>query len=161
MHQFGGPRPRRRPREATEGEQGGSTIQTLIGLLPILFLFIFPLLSSFFSSTTQPATPRMMFDHPEPPYTMRRTTPNLKVHYFVNPGDVASYSKAGLTRLDRTAEANLVRGLRIECENEMMHKRRLYDAAQGWFYQDPDKLDVADRFEMPSCKRLDHFGISR
>lgn len=160
VHQFGGGRPRRRPRE-NEQAQDNSFSNTLIGLLPIIFLFLFPLLSSLFSGGSAPAGPRMVFDAPEFPYTHERVTPKLNVKYYVNPQDVKSYSKSQMVRLDNSAEIGLVRHLRSECENEMMHKQRLYDAAQGWFTQDPDKMDVAKRFETLSCRRLDNLGVAR
>ncbi|KAJ3950184.1 Chaperone protein dnaJ [Colletotrichum fioriniae] len=158
VHQFGGARPRRRPREATEQEGGG--LSTLMGLLPILLLFVFPLISSLFSGGG-PATPSIVYDNPKGAYTLGRTTPKLNVKYFVNPKEVESFSKGKLSQLDQTAENNLVRTLRFECENEMMARQRMYDAASGWFFQDPDKMRRADEFEMPSCKRLETFRVGR
>ena len=162
VHQFGGARPRRRPREAQPGqEQQAGGLQNLLGLLPILFFFILPLISSLFSGSSTPATPRMVYDNPLHPYTEGRTTPNLNVHYFVNPADVTSYTKSKLSQLDRTAEVNLVRHLRNECDNELLHKQRLREDAMGWFYQDPDKMAKADGYKMPSCERLKTLGVSR
>lgn len=161
VHQFGGGRPRRRPRE-NEQPPETSLFSTLMGLLPIIFLFLFPLLSSIFSGTgSTPSGPRMVFDAPEFPYTHERITPKLNVKYYVNPTDVKSYTKTQLSRLDNTAEIGLVRHLRAECENEMIHKQRLYDHAQGWFTQDPDKMEIANRFETTSCRRLDSLGVPR
>lgn len=164
VHQFGGARPRRRPREA-QGPQAeqGFNLQTLLGLLPVLIFFIVPLLTSIFSgeSSSASATPRMVYDNPLHPYTEGRATPNLKVNYFVNPADIQSYTKSKLSQMDRTAEVNLVRHLRNECDNEMMYKQRLRDAAQGWFYQDPDKMATAHAYKMPSCERLQTLGVSR
>lgn len=164
VHQFGGGAPRARPREAQgeapRREQFG--LQTLLGLLPILLFFIVPLLSSIFSGGSYaPATPRMVYDHPQAPYTEGRTTPNLNVKYFVIPSEVATYSKSKLTQLDRTAEINLVRHLRNECENEVLHKRQLRENAMGWFYQDPEKMAVADAYKMSSCQRLETMGVAR
>ncbi|EHK50959.1 hypothetical protein TRIATDRAFT_158381 [Trichoderma atroviride IMI 206040] len=164
VHQFGGGRPRARPREAQgQPEREPFGLQTLLGLLPILLFFILPLISSIFSggSSSTPATPRMVFDTPQAPYTEGRTTPNLNIKYFVVPADVASYSKSKLSQLDRTAEINLVRHLRNECENELLYKRQLRENAMGWFYQDPEKMAVADAYKMPSCDRLEKMGVSR
>lgn len=156
--------PRARPRQAQgdgpQQEQFG--LQTLLGLLPILLFFIIPLITSIFSGgSSTPATPRMVFDDPKAPFTEGRTTPNLNVKYFVIPSDVASYSKSKLTQLDRTAEIQLVRQLRYECENEVMHKRQLRENAMGWFYQDPEKMAAADAYKMPACSRLETLGVSR
>src|SRR5690606_1447487 len=129
VHQFGGPRPRRRPREGNDEQDGGSPLSTIIGLLPILFFFVIPLLTSLFSggATTQPSGPRMVYDQPMPPYTEKRQTPNFKVSYFVNPAEVASYSNTKLAQLDKTAESNLLRVLRSECDLEMRTKQRMID----------------------------------
>lgn len=165
MHQFGGGIPRRRPRAAQEQTADNSSMtNTLLGLLPILFLFIFPLLSNIFSglSSGEPATPRMVFDHAQPPlYTAQRTTPNYGVRYFVNPHDIEAYTAHKLAQLDKTAEISLVRHLRNECENEMLHRQRLVEDAQGWFFQDPDKMARANEYQMAACSRLETLGALR
>ncbi|KAJ0137062.1 putative J domain-containing protein C17A3.05c [Colletotrichum tanaceti] len=158
VHQFGGARPRRRPREATEQQGGG--LSTLMGLLPILLLFVFPLISSLFSGGG-PATPSIVYDNPKGANTLGRTTPKLNVKYFVNPKEIESLTKGKLSQLDQTAENNLVRTLRFQCENELLARQRLYDSASGWFFQDPEKMRKADAYEMPSCKRLESFNVGR
>ncbi len=127
-----------------------------MGLLPILLLFIFPLLSSLFSGgSSQPATPSMVFDQAHPPlYTMERTMPTFGVKYYLNPQEVQHYSASKLHTLDKKAELILVQQLRIKCEEEVTHKQRLREAAQGWFYQNPEKMEVANSFDMPACRRL-------
>lgn len=156
VHQFGGGRPRRRPRE-NEQAQDNSLFNTLMGLLPIIFLFLFPLLSSLFSAGSSAAGPRMVFDSPEYPYTYERVTPKTNSKYYVNPDDVQGYSRSQFSRLDNNAEIGLVKHLRAECENEMMDRQRLYDAAQGWFSQDQELLDKANRYELVNCRRLERF----
>ncbi|KAI1106432.1 DUF1977-domain-containing protein [Jackrogersella minutella] len=162
VHQMGGAGPRRRPRE-TEGQQRPQTgWDTLISLLPILFLFVFPLLSSIFSSgEQQPAVPSMVFDAASPPLTYHRTTPKLGVDYFVDPAEVVDWSDFKFRQLDKEAEVGFVRALRRRCDTEMRTKRDLIDKAQGWFFPDPDKMKIADQFEMTSCKRMDALGVSR
>src|SRR4051794_24320604 len=91
VHQFGGPRPRRRPHEANgDGEAATPTLSSsLSNLLPLLILFLLPIISSLFSpSTPTPAGPSFRFDSPSPPHTMHRTTPRLKVNYYLNPEEV-------------------------------------------------------------------------
>lgn len=160
---MGGARPRRRPREGAQGQQEGGGFQTLLGLLPILLFFILPMITSFFSgeSSSTSAGPRMVYDNPIHPYTERRTTPNLGVEYFVNPADVSKFKEGQLNKLDRTAERNLAVHLKNECENELMYRQRLLDAAQGWFYQDPAKMEIAQSYRLPSCDRMKNLGISR
>jgi DnaJ family protein B protein 12 len=151
-----------RPRNPGQ-EEPVSLWNTIVGLLPILLLFAWPILSSLFSTlfaSTTPATPSMAFDEPNPPlYTMERTMPNLGVKYYVNPADVHSYSPSKLSSLDKRAEVVLVQQLRIRCENEMAHKQQLRNAAQGWFFQDPAKMELANAMDLPSCRRLNSLGV--
>ena len=102
-----------------------------------------------------PSAPSMVFDAPHPPlYTMERTMPNYKVKYYLNPADVESYNPAKLSTLDKEAEVLLVRQLRINCENEKAHVQELRNAAQGWFFPDPAKMEVANDYKMEACRRL-------
>ncbi|KAL7623657.1 Chaperone protein dnaJ [Parahypoxylon ruwenzoriense] len=162
VHQMAGANPRRRPRE-NDGRQPPQTgWDTLISLLPILFLFVFPLLSSLFSgSEPQSAVPPMSFEAASPPLTLHRTTSKLGFDYYVDPTDVVGWSDYKFRQLDMEAEIGFVRILRRRCDAEMRTKRDLLDKAQGWFFQDPEKMKIADQFEMSSCKRLDALGVSR
>lgn len=178
MHQFGGGAPRRRPRDATGG--GGaaqrrretSGWETLLGLLPILFLFLFPLLTSILSSLSGlggggagdaagPAAPAMVFDEARPPLTLHRTTEKLGVDYYVDPDAIREWTDGQLRRLDRDAELGFSRALRRACAAEQHTKQRLLDDAQGWFLPDQDKLRVAKEYQMINCQRLDKLGIAR
>ncbi|TRX89381.1 hypothetical protein FHL15_009679 [Xylaria flabelliformis] len=159
VHQFGGGAPRRRPRaDGQPGQQQPQTAwDTLVSFLPILVLFVFPLLTSLFSGfgESQPAVPNMVFDSPLAPQTYHRTTPKLRVDYFVDPNDIAGWQDHRLRQLDKEAEVGFVRVLRRRCDTEMRTKQDLIDKAQGWFFPDPDKMKIARDFEMPSCRRLD------
>ncbi|KAI0517263.1 DUF1977-domain-containing protein [Xylaria bambusicola] len=166
VHQFGGAGPRTRPRadgQPGQPQQPASGWDTFVSLLPILFLFVFPLLTSLFSGfgDSQPAVPNMVFDSPLPPQTYHRQTPKLRVDYFVDPNDIAGWETGRLRQLDKEAELGFVRVLRRRCETEIRTKQDLVDKAQGWFFPDPDKMKIARDFEMPSCKRLDSIGMSR
>ncbi|KAI0407994.1 DUF1977-domain-containing protein [Xylaria palmicola] len=165
VHQFGGAGPRRRPRaDAPPGQQQPTSgWDTLVSFLPILILFVLPLLTSLFSGLgeSQPAVPNMVFDTPLPPHTYHRTTPKLRVDYYVNPSDIAGWQDHRLRQLDKEAEVGFVRVLRRRCDTEMRTKQELIDKAQGWFFPDPDKMKIARDFEMGSCRRLDSIGISR
>lgn len=162
VHQFGGARPRRRPRDAQAQQQDANPMQNLIGLLPILLFFILPMITSLFSfGDSTPATPQMAFDNPIGSYTHVRTTPNYNVKYYVNPSDIAKYTPSRLNQLDHTAEVKFVRHLRAECDNEIMYKRRLRENAQGWFYQDVQKMATANAYKMASCERLNNMGAGR
>ncbi|KAI9734742.1 MAG: hypothetical protein M1818_006729 [Claussenomyces sp. TS43310] len=162
VHQFGGARPRRRPREPGAAETPQNMTSSLMSLLPLLVLFIVPLLSSLFSgSASTPAGPQMRFNKPEPPYTAHRLTPKLHVNYYVDPADVVDFTARKFSQLDQTAEINYVKLLRIECQRETEHRQQLWDASQGWFFQDLDKANAAKNYEMRSCTLLHKMGQSR
>lgn len=155
VHQFGGGRPRTRPRQAGQQQEGNNMWSTLMSLLPIIVLFIFPMISSLFSGATSGAsTPSMAFEQAKPPYTMARKMPNVKINYYVNPNDVRHYSASKLYNLDQKAELIFAQSLQQQCEREMTEKRRLMEEAQGWFTTDQEKLAKAERYETPACIRI-------
>lgn len=162
VHQFGGNRPRRRPREATDGadeRQQSSATSVITNLLPLLILFILPLLSSLFSGDSTPSGPTFRFESAQPPHTMHRMTPNYKVNYYVNPRDVDDYSRSKWHQLDKKVEVNYVQKLRYECDAEIQSRNRMVQEAQGWFFQDVDKMNAARQLKMTSCRRLDELRV--
>lgn len=162
VHQMGGAGPRARPRQATEQQGERSGWETFIGLLPILFFLLFPIITSIFSGgDSQPAMPKMAFDVASPPLTHQRATPNYKVKYYVNPNDIAGWTDYKLRQMDKEAEDSFVRSLQRACELERRTKQRLVDDAQGWFFEDPDKMKLARDFEMANCKRIDALARRR
>lgn len=162
VHQFGGGnRARRRPREAGQPEPQPSLWSTFQGLLPLIILFILPLISSFFggADTTAPKGPSVRFTGPEPPQTLHRTSRIYGLDYWVNPAEVADYSARKFNQLDGRAEQMYTQALRVECEREVNVRQRILDEAQGWFYSDQDKLKVARNMELKSCKKLQTMGL--
>lgn len=157
VHQFGGARPRRRPREANPAsEEMPSPWDTFRQLLPLILLFVLPLLSSLFSgSSTTPAGPSYRFDAAVPPHTMQRTTPKLKIDYFLIPGDVDDFSQRKFSQLDRKVEVEYVTKLRYACENEVQTRERMIQDAQGWFFPDVEKMKAARSMDLKSCQRLE------
>ena len=161
VHQFGGNRPRRRPREANGAgeEQPRSTLGALSNLLPLLILFVLPILSSLFSSA-MPSGPNIHFQ-PGPPNTMHRTSQRLKIDYYLDPKDVIDYSGRKMNDLDKKAENQYVTQLQYECQIEQRTRNTMVEQAQGWFFQDEDKMREARNFDMRSCRQLDAFGFAR
>ena len=161
VHQFGGNRPRRRPREAngTGEEQPRSTLGALSNLLPLLILFVLPILSSLFSGAI-PSGPNINFQ-PGPPNTMHRTSQRLKIDYYLDPKDVVDYSGRKMNDLDRKAENQYVTQLQYECQVEQRTRNAMREQAQGWFFQDADKMREANNFDMRNCRHLDRLGFAR
>lgn len=162
VHQFGGGQPRRRPRAAGangESPPPQSLTGALSNLLPLLILFILPLLSSLFSSTL-PTGPSIHFQ-PGPPNTEHRTSSRLNIDYYLNPTDIVDYSPRKLNELDKKAEQQYVTQLQYECQIETRTRNRMFEEAQGWFTQDKERMRLARAFEMRSCNQLDRFGFAR
>jgi len=162
VHQFGGGQPRRRPRAANGNgaeERPQSTMGALSNLLPLLILFVLPLLSSLFSSA-MPSGPSIHFQ-PGPPNTMHKTSQRLKVNYYLNPDDLVDYTPRKLNELDKKAETQYVTQLQYECQIETRTRNRMVEEAQGWLWPDEDRMREARSFEMRSCQQLGAFGYAR
>ncbi|KAI1939135.1 Chaperone protein dnaJ [Ophidiomyces ophidiicola] len=160
VHQFGGARPRRRPREANQQSDAtpANGLSSLSQFLPLLLLFLFPLLSSLFSGSTSPG-PSFRFNTPAPPHTLHRKTPKLKLNYYLNPIEVEDYSPRKLRQLDQKVEIDYVSNLRYECESEVRARDRMIQDAQGWFFPDVEKMKEARKLELRSCKKLESLNI--
>lgn len=161
MHQFGGGRPRRRPQEANgqADSRPQSSLAALTNLLPLLILFVLPLLSSLFSAS-MPAGPSIHFK-PGPPNTLHRTSQRLNVDYYLDPKDVVDYNSRKMNDLDRKAETQYVSILQYECQIEIRTRNRMMEDAQGWFFQDANRMQEARNYDMRACRRLDSYGYSR
>lgn len=150
--------PRRRPAGSGQAAQNPQGLAAFTQLLPLLLIFILPLLSSLFSGSTS-AGPSFRFDTPHKPYTMHRVTPNYKVDYFVNPKEVDGYTDKKFRSLDRKAEVEYVTTLQYQCEHENQRKRQAINDATGFFFTDENQLRAARAMAMPACERID--GLRR
>lgn len=160
VHQFGGGRPRRRPGTAQPpGQESAPSITSaLSSLLPLLFLFILPLLSSLFSGDSTSKGPSVVFNGPKTPWTQARVSSGLKVPYFVNPVEVEDYSTKQWKNLDKVAETKYVHQVNGLCEYELRQREQMKQDAQGWFFVDEVKYAQARKMPMPNCKRLRELG---
>lgn len=163
VHQFGGARPRRRPRDPNAPPEPPASLQsTLMGFLPLLFLLFLPILSSIFGGDSTPAAlPKMNMHSPAPPYTHHRQTPRYKVDYYLRPTDVESYSNSQLSRMDTTVETGFIQRLSHDCQREMNAQATMYNQAQGWLWTDVEKVHEARNLPMQACSKLDTLGVPR
>lgn len=160
VHTMGGGMPRRRPAGAGQAEHQRPTgIAAFTQLLPLLLLFILPLLSSLFSGSDTPMA--MRFDGPVKPHTMHRVTPEYKVDYFINPVDVDGWTDKKFKALDKKAEIDYVADLRYRCDLEAQRKRNEIQDATGFFFTDEARLQAARRMQLPHCEKLDSMRIRR
>jgi DnaJ family protein B protein 12 len=155
IHQFGGNRPRRRPHNHAQQDQGPTGLgETIRNLLPIILLFLLPLLSSIFSGSGTQGPSIFMGAQPKAPYTLAHTSSRLNVAYWVNPADVTEFTSNSWKELDKVAEGRYVGELNAHCEMEQNQRQRMFNEAQGFFFTDFAKIDQAKRMEMPNCKKL-------
>ena len=159
VHRMGGNSPRRRPATADDA-QPPQGLAALTQFLPLLLLFILPLISSLFSGSGA-SGPQMRFDSPVPPHTMHRITPKYNIDYFINPTDVDGYTSRKFSQLDQRAEVEFVQNLRYTCDNEMHVKRTEINEATGFLWTDENRLRRARNMPMPACQRLEELRISR
>ncbi|KAI4714578.1 hypothetical protein J4E89_000259 [Alternaria sp. Ai002NY15] len=162
VHQFGGGRPRRRPGTAvppgSEGQQNLSS--AFANLLPLLFLFVLPLLSSLFSgSTSTSASPNLVFETPRSPNTLKRVSTRIKIDYYVDPKEVHEYTPKKWRKLDDIAENQYVHITNTRCQNERVRQRRAMEEAQGWFSVDQEAMNKARNMELKNCNKLRKLGV--
>ncbi|KAI5809508.1 hypothetical protein DFH27DRAFT_535187 [Peziza echinospora] len=169
VHQFGGNGPRRRRQAqagaagagrggAAEPQEEASALRTFMQLLPLLLLFILPVISSLISELGAGSTSKIPDYRFEKivPFTEHRTTPRHRIPYWVNPKDVkrTEMSNYDLGRMDSLVENRYVDGLRLECRKEEIEQRKELEGAMGWFWADREKAEKARRRPLVACKRL-------
>lgn len=135
--------------------------QAFQSLLPLLLLFLLPLLSSLFSGggSSTPANLPYRFDGPVNPYTQQHQTSRFKVPYWVNPVEVEDYSAKKWKELDSQAEKRYISTLNLGCERERIDRSRMVEDAQGFFFNDENKMEQARQMPMRSCKKLEALGV--
>jgi len=159
VQQFGGGRPRRRPHNHAQGPgQEQSVAQAFQSLLPLLLLFLLPLLSSLFSGLGGSSNgPSYRFDKISP-YTQPHTSDRLKVPYWVDPAQTRDFSTRNWRDLDRAAEQRYVGDLSVRCERERAERDRVAQEAMGFFWTDQVALDRARAMRLEACTRLQELG---
>ncbi|KAL1586656.1 hypothetical protein WHR41_04654 [Cladosporium halotolerans] len=156
IHQMGGGVPRRRPHNHANQEPA-SPLAALQSLLPLLLLFIVPLLSSLFSGSA-PTYPSVRYDNPLPPQTLHHVSSKLKVDYYVNPVEINDYTPSKWKNLDKYVEQRYVQRLSSDCEWQMAQRQRAFQEAQGFWSRNEEKWEQATNMGMPACKKLEGWG---
>lgn len=160
MTHFGQGGPRRRPRAAGEPEAVENPLSNLFfQLLPVILLFIVPLLSSLFSASSA-AGPSFRMDKAEPPHTKKVSLPRIKgVHFWVQPDEYNELSRRQQNDLHRKVEIKYVSDLRVKCLLEQEQQQRLVEEAQGWFSTDESKLAQARNLKMEACRAYEKLKV--
>ena len=147
--------PRRRPHNHAN-QPPASPMAALQSLLPLLLLFILPLLSSLFSGAA-PTYPSVRFENAAP-HTQKHVSTKLKVDYYVNPKDTVDYTPKNWRDLSLHVENSYVQKLGTQCEWERTLKQRAYQEAQGFWSRDQVKWQAAEDMPMPACQKLKGWG---
>lgn len=129
--------------------------ETIRQLAPILFVLFAMLLSSLFSGES---SPEYSFTQ-NSKFSLRRTTPNYKIPFYVKQDFVNDKSGRALKNFDAKVENIYVQDKRGRCSREQMRKNEMIEDAQGWFYTDNRKLEAAYKYPMPNCEILRGLGV--
>lgn len=153
MTQFGGPTPRRRPRNPQDGPEPQADFKhMLVQFLPIILFFLLPVLGSLWSSST--AGPSFSLHNAQSPYTKQIKTSSHKIPFWVNPDEYNDLTRSQKHRLDQDVVQSTVNELAFKCQQEKNEQRQVVDDAQGWFSVDQDKIKKARNMKLKSCERL-------
>lgn len=166
IHQFGGQR-RRRPAQAAAGGQGAQETQAqtsisriFIQLLPLIIFFILPILGSLFTGDNTENLRGPSFKQERGGvFTQMRQTPNYKIPFWVNPIEVKDLKKGDFSKLDKKAETSIINTLHYNCAKERELQQQEANEAHGWFSVDQVRLNNARKMPLPSCQRLNEFGV--
>lgn len=164
VHQFGGGRPRRRPHNHEQQPEGPtSLLRGITSLLPIILIFVLPLISSLFDGlmggSGSSRFPTVRFDRAHSPQTFRRVSEGLQVPYWVAPSEVQSYTAEKWSEFDKSVENTYVNNLDYRCQNEKQRQQAMFYDARGIFFTDYKKLAEATNMEMPACRTLDELRL--
>jgi DnaJ family protein B protein 12 len=168
VHQFGtGPRMQRqqqqRRREPEDLHETATTNlwRMFYQMLPLILLFLFPVLSGLFGGGGADTTGPKFSKHPSPPYTQQRVTPTYNIPFYVNPKDMEGMGMRDATRLGNRAEQSIINQYNAGCTREEMARQQKLQDAHGFFYTDKEALKKAREMEMPSCRKLQELGLPR
>lgn len=164
-----GPTPGMNARRAAAGgprrgaQEDNDLMSNIIRLLPLLLLFVTPLLSSLFESfsgTSSPSVPKFEFTK-TPPYTEKRTTTKYNIPYYITQKDLQRLTPRNLRTLDSRAEVTYIHSLTGLCDREYEIKQQKIMDSKGWFSVDEEALKKAEEMELPHCDRLSELGFNR
>jgi len=155
--QFGGRGPRARPRPGEPTDAPRSLASTITALLPLILLFIIPLLSNLLSGSSSYSGPGFRFER-QSPYVKTMTTNNNKVRYFVDPAIMDGLSTRSRKTLDDRVEHTYVLGLHQACNVEQDRRDRMIQDAMGFIWTDEAALAKAQSMKMENCEKLKRFN---
>lgn len=162
VHQFGG-NPGMRTRRAAPQQNAGppqplDAKKIFWQLLPLLFLFILPLLSGWFSG--EASGPKFSMQH-KSPYTEMRNTARYDIPYWVNPVEMKDLGKPEQTKFGKTVEGRIIADWNQACRVEQAERERRIQDAVGIIFTDQVRLARAKAMPLPSCQKLREAEVRR
>ncbi|AOA61797.1 Co-chaperone for Hsp40p [Komagataella phaffii CBS 7435] len=154
--------PRRRPRAQQQQQQQRQQqpfFEQIKQLLPILLVFVLPMLSNLLTQRDSTSYPNFKMQRKDP-YTVQRATPNFHIPFYITKDSYKSLKEGHkLSKFDKFVENYHISSLRDSCEREQNHKNRLIDESRGFFFTNYEQLEQAEKFPLPHCDRLHEMGL--
>ena len=130
----------------------------IMNLLPLIVLFVLPMLSTLLSGSGL-SGPEIR-DFKDSRFTKTRMSrPRGIYKYWLDPNQVSEYTEKNFYDLDRQAETRYIQRLQYGCQDEVEQRNRMIQDAQGIFFTDHARVDRARKMKLPSCSKLKEHGL--
>ena len=130
----------------------------IMNLLPLIVLFVLPMLSTLLSGTGI-SGPEIR-DFKDYRFTKQRTSRPRGIHkYWLDPNQVSEYTEKKFHDLDRQVETRYIQNLQYDCRDKKEQRNRMIQEAQGIFFTDHARVDRARKMKLPSCDKLREHGL--
>ncbi|KAI8918421.1 hypothetical protein DFJ77DRAFT_293660 [Powellomyces hirtus] len=145
----------RQQQQAPQGQ-----LMQFIHLLPVIILFVFPILSAMFSGLFGDSDPAPTFSFVRShTHNMERKTAARHVPYYVNTRiwnkwKVPRNRPDEVRRYDSEVESEWHRNLQHLCAQEQDRRQFQIRQAHGWFSVDEKRLRAAQNMPMRNCDKL-------
>ena len=127
-------------------------------LLPLIFLFLLPMLSGLWGGGD--AMPKFSMNY-KPPFTEVRQTQRYDIPYYADPKVTRGMGKEEATQWDKTVEAKIIAEWNHGCRLERNEQERRIQDAIGIIYTDHERLRRAKSMPLPSCAKLNEAEVRR
>lgn len=149
----GGYRPRQHHHTSANGHQDGQEVSPgfnlLVQLVPVLVL-IGLALASYLNHIDPPYSL-----YPTRSYSVERKIEFLDIKYYVRDDFDKQYQGYDLRKIESSVLDEYLHELRDKCIREKAHKENMLHRAYYLYYNDEEKLKMAQSIQTPSCSRYD------
>ncbi|KAG0668904.1 hypothetical protein C6P40_004935 [Pichia californica] len=144
--------------------------QYIIQFLPLLIILISIIINSLsgssgnndgYSKNVREFTGRIPIFSFEPlnNVNVERTTPKYNINYYLEQKTVDNFNgrknpEKELRGLDKFVEAQYIERISLSCIREQRYRDSIIEQAQGFFFNDYEKIREANTMPLPNCERL-------